>query len=1207
MTQYSNALYAKIIFIMGLGLTPVLPTFAAPGVLVDTPLFAANNVPPNIFFEIDDSGSMDWEILTRKHWTYCDYDRDAFGYSGNGSCFGRVDNGLYIGYTGANWAYFIYNYSNNDNAYWGGCGSALEPCPANTRNADWRIRSSDLNILYFNPVIDYKPWDGTGMVNASFTAARSDPQPGTAGYNVTRNLNGFVYEVWQDTHGYSGSRPKRGTHINRTSGANNEVDLWDEHLRYTVTNSQIKVERITYAPDGSGALNATATTIATLSGSSSFPLLNGKTITQVQQNIANWYQYSRRRSFVAKSAVSNVIVNNPDYRYGLSVINLYNNLFDEVPAGLSGFASHNTSLLNNFFSFDWPAAGTPLRRGLKRTGRYFDNVDGRTDPIVQQCQQNFAVLFTDGYWNGGSPSVGDTDGDSHSDTLADVAKYYYDKDLSSFPDVVPTNVFDSATHQHMVTFTVAFGVTGLLTDTDGDGWPGNAPGLIESDNWGDPTNSDLEKIDDLWHAAYNAKGTYVSARTPQDVSDSLTAALANIGSRVGSAASVSFNTTTLTGSSSVFLAQFKNVSNSWTGDLLSFPLNVTTGNVSTTPNWQAASLLDAQSSPATTRTILTFNGTQGIPFKWNSLTTFQQDDLKIEPNGTSGASIVKAKARVDFLRGDRSNETGQGGTYNFRSRSKLLGDIVHSDPVFVGNATSYWPDTAPFPTTNKYSTFVSGLSRDEVVYVGANDGMLHGFSASTGDEVIAYIPSNVFSSSSATTGLHYLTDPAYTHRYYVDLPSTVEDAYFNTGSGDAWHTILIGGNRGGGKGIFALDVTDPSLFSEANAAQLVLWEFDSNDDADMGFSYSKPTIRMMKNGRWAAIFGNGYNNNGSGEAKLFILFLDGGLNGVWKPGSDYIKLSTRAGWIVSGDCSNVASNCNGLSTPQAADTDGDYVVDRVYAGDLQGHLWAFDVSDANANNWGVAYLGNPLFTAPAGQPITSKPAIAVNLAVPGGSPPNIMVAFGTGQYLVSSDIASSGTQSFYGVWDNGTGAITISSLVEQTFLSGPFFNNSTNVSSNFNVLTNNVVDFTGGSPKQGWYINLTQNVGERVIVDPDIVNNIVFFNTWIPDSSPCSTGGSGFLMSVNLFTGGRPNGVVFDLNGDGNVNAGDFLDDGSSPAIHYAATGQRFTKGFPASSSFLNDNQYTPGTNGGSTIEKRKIGFFTLGSGMKRTAWQELR
>jgi type IV pilus assembly protein PilY1 len=1232
MIKQNINLYSWIACVV-LSCNAITQAYAAPGALANSPLFTTSNVPPNVFFELDDSGSMDWEILTKKYWHPCSYDRDNNGNTGDADCgFLVTQDGLFRTYSGSTFRYYAYIFNNADNLYDAGCNGdypKLEACSAAVQAYDWRVRSSALNVLYYNPAITYLPWlkgDGTAMADASFTSARSNPQSGETGFTATKNLTGLIFEVWSDSHGFSGANPRRGTNINRTTGSNGLVDLWDEHTRYTVNANDITVASITYAPTGTGALNPSTSSSTITTG------LNGRTLAQEQQNIANWYQYHRRRSFAAKSAIAKVISENTDYRYGLNTINS-STFFTEVPAGLSGFSTHNTTLINDLFSRDWQAVGTPLRGGLERAGKYFDNADGRTDPIVQECQHSFTVLFTDGYWNGSDPSavIGNADGDGHSLTLADVAKYYYDKDLSALANNVPTNLFDNATHQHMVTFGVAFGLSGLLTDTDNDGWPGTSPGLAENGQWGDPFNSDPEKIDDLWHAAFNGKGTFVSASTPQAVTGALIGAIANIGDRSGSAASVSFNTTTLTGSSAVYLAQFNHKNERWSGDLLSFTLNSTNGNVSGTPGWTAAAILDARATPVTSRTIITHNGSTGIPFQWdiNNLTTTQKTDLLTEPNGTIGdentpADVAKAQARLNFIRGDRTNEDSNNGSYTFRDRSKLLGDIVDSDPVFVGKPQSAWPNTAPFPTATgqTYSNFsAANLSRDEMVYVGANDGMLHGFKASDGSEAIAYIPGALYSSGNATSGLHYLTDPAYTHRFYVDMPSTVEDAYFNTGSGAAWHTILIGGERAGGKGIFALDVTDPASFSETNAAQIALWEFDNSDDADIGYSFSKPTIAMMANGRWAAIFGNGYNNNGDGTAKLFILFLDGGLDGVWTSGTDYIELSTGVGSIVAGDCANSSSDCNGLSTPQTADINSDHIVDRVYAGDLKGNLWAFDLSSAFTSIWNVAYSGNPLFIA--GKPITSKPMLVTHPTQPAGTTPNLLVYFGTGQYLVSSDVSTTDVQAFYGVWDHGISSITSSSLVEQTFLTNTFTNGTVDVTSKFSVLTNNAVDYNS---KNGWFIQLTQNTGERVIVDPDVVDDLLYFNTWIPDSSPCSAGGSGVLMSVELDTGGRSASAPFDLNGDGVIDNKDLLTGGSGSTT-YAASGERFDKGLPASSNFLVDFQYTPGTNGDSTIKKRKVkrrippcpsppGSGPCPappppppplSGMSRISWQELR
>ena len=1161
--------------------------------LATTPLFLGSTVKPNVFFEVDDSGSMDWEIMTPVHWHPCSYDPDITGSFSSSNCGFEITNGLMRAYSNGGWRYIDYMYRNSDNDYSDDCSSSSSNSEqvCDSSESDWRILSSDLNVIYYNPDLTHVPWDGpcegtdTACSTSSFTAARSNPRDGTSGHGVTRNLAGFEYAVWADDRGYTGSRPTRGTNINATDSANSEVDLWDKHIRFVVNTNSVQVYETVYSPTTMG-LNPTETLEATLTGSGCFNVLGSqsatravaggtgsyadtdsdscRTLSSVQENVANWYSYDRRRSFVTKGAISAVIQSAPHYRYGLSVINLHTTLFTEVPASEENvYTAHNAQLLANLYSFNWPAAGTPLRQGLENAGKYYSGeLAGKADPITAACQQNFAILLTDGFWNGDNPAsvISDSDGDGVSRTVADVAHYYYENDISTLENIVAPNAFDDATHQHMVTFTVAFGVTGDLEDTDADGWPN--PALSESSSWGNPYYSNAHKINDLWHAAYNSRGTYVGAQTPQAVNETLSAALANISNRVSSATTVAQNSTTLQTDSQVYQARFD--SSDWHGQLLAFSID-SEGDISATPLWNANCVLTGGtcSSPVGTHTgivptdrVVITNGWDqsgtAIPFRFPSdistvldasgeLPVRLQQLLNDAPYSVSTTDTTEQAANwaygadlVNYLRGERSQEIQNAlsdESNTFRNRVGILGDIIHSDPVYVAEPTRWYPDSFD---SAPYSAFqATHANRQGMVYTGGNDGMLHAFSADNGAELMAYVPG--FRENAL--GMSTLSGSPYLHQYLVDGSPTVADVVTDS----SWKTVLVSGMRSGAQGVFGLDISDPTGFSEANAGNLLMFEFSDEDDPDLGYTHAQVAIAKVNTGSgtaWAAIFGNGYNNSSadgyastSGQGGLFVVLLDHAGN-TWTEGSDYFKVMVPSGSVASP---------NGIGTVYPIDIDGDFVTDYVYGGDLNGNMWRFSMTGAPSE-----WTSDALFQTPAGQSITAAPIVGVH---PDGLTEGVMVYFGSGKYLEPTDNSAidQPTHSFYGIWDPLDGTeVLYSNLLQQSIVdeqSQMFDTSGSGVADtliNGRRTTQALIDW---ETHQGWTMVLSSpdngNQGERQVTRPLLRNNAVIFTTLIPSGSVCAFGGESWIMELDAASGAALMHSPFDFNNNNAFDEGD--------------------------------------------------------------------
>lgn len=538
----------------------------------------------------------------------------------------------------------------------------------------------------------------------------------------------------------------------------------------------------------------------------------------------------------------------------------------------------------------------------------------------------------------------------------------------------------------------------------------------------------------------------------------------------------------------------------WTGNITPTALDkngVPTG----IPLWNGGtvqSILDAQVIGngwstgrviATTDPSLNSNG-NGIPFQWTNLSTSQQ--LSLQPSDLLGQS------RLQYIRGSSALEKHNGGI--FRNRSHILGDIVDSQPLYVG------PPSSAYLTSSYLAFQAAQATRLPMLYAGANDGMLHAFNTSTGAEQFAFIPNSILAN------LQALTVPIYNqnHLFFFDGSPQTGDVQFPDTS---WHTILVGGEGGGGKSIYALDITNPqNLTTEKNLAAAVLWEFT---DTDMGLTYSEPQIAPVATAPNFAVFvGNGYNSLNN-KAILYA-----------------INPSTGQTIAKIDLCAAVPGTCNinlpqGLSTVTVANTDGLQAqpVTQVYAGDLQGNLWVIDVSDITPSKWQVRLLFQARDASGNIQPITVAPVVTLHPNYPRLQ--GEFILFGTGQLLTVADLSNQSKQSIYAIWDKpgNTAMPTRANLQAQTLTVGAgglLFDTST------------PVDWT---KKLGWYTDLLV-AGQRVVTAPGLLDGafITTLNT-PPAANTCNAGFNAMFLELNFQTGGAFAQPQLDTNGDGVINA----------------------------------------------------------------------
>jgi type IV pilus assembly protein PilY1 len=1140
---------AAAILVLQLSLAPVgNAAYAAVTDLTDIPLAAYSGVKPNIMYTLDNSGSMHYSTVT--------------GYDGLAE------------YTAPNPGS---NAARNTHAYYSGA----------------------YNLVYYDPATTYKPAVtplAISLGNANPAATRLDPfvnwngaGTGTAGGTLnTVNLTERCTPsnlVTPPLPSYGVTTAGNGLYVTATAAngncATNANGVRARYAFYYLPSATANLQTATPADTDFPVANRvdiiptrlTYPKAATRTDCVTTPSTTAPTVCSYQeeiQNFANWFSYYRTRINMTKSALGLVFAGLEDrFRIGFNTINdaAYNN---QTAPALDTDYWQNVRDFNPAQKAAWfdklykvyPANGTPLRNQMQKIGRYYSGQLkslGAADPLQYSCQSNYHIMSTDGFWNAteatpSNPVVGNQDntqadgystlasgsfdGTGQSNTLADVAMYYYKNDLrpgvpgsaaciGAIPgvdvceNIVKTNRKDKATHQHMTTFTIGLGANGqnpyfddyeTRSDLayagkgyDANFWLSKLKAGNASFSWPVPVGDTRTTIDDLWHAAVNARGTYLNAGDPASLTKGLTKILNEIAAREASSAGAALTSNSLTASVSAGAFTVGYDSGDWSGNLTANTLAIDpiTGFAITTPAWYAQPLLDTLAAGTgwkDNRKIFTVGkDDKPSPFIYDKLSSTQQ-------------TALVNKDILAYIRGDNSNTS-------FRFRKHVLGDIVNSEPTYVKEASANYLEI----TNPGYAKFkLDALSRLPVVYVGGNDGMLHAFNgqvdlskdANGGKELWAFVPPLVYqgpNNTPAVDGLAALANPDYIHHPYVDAKPMVRDVDFKRTGGDPkavatnstdWRTLLVSGYGKGGKGFFALDVTNPANDAGATEQNLadakVLWQFT---DPDMGYSFGRPQIAKTRKWGWVVVVSSGYNNiTGSNPGQGFIYILNAATGALLQ------KIGTGVG---------SAADPSGLTYLDGYYVDeGDYTIEQVYGGDLFGNLWRLDVSQAAtvAGDFPAPVKIAVMTDGTNTQPITTPPLIAL-----GTNNVDRYVVVGTGKLLGTTDRADAKTQSFYVFRDGAKTAPYLPATLPAGF---SFPLKRTDFAQLLDPLAG--ISTTG---KIGWYINLghdstVTSPSERVVIRPTVTTGAVVFATTIPTiGNACSGDTKSNIYGVSLEKG----------------------------------------------------------------------------------------
>lgn len=1028
-----------------------------------TPLVPSSVAKPNVIFGMDDSGSMDFEVMLNTNdgafwWNDTTVLNGVTGSGWDGSGVPLFNT---AGTSGSGWSKMTYLFPN-------GCATGARGlCDATghygippTYQFAW-LRSAAFNPLYYDSNVDYSPWTSAYVSSAlktfgavSTTAAVSHPLYATPTINLSADVAlstaadttfqarpGMVVPAGAKIFKANAWQVQASTTTLASGVSYNVAMAYYPATFWAPKSCTVDNLTCTKAPDGSNLQRYEIKSGVT------FP--SGRAYAAELQNFANWFSYSRKRKLMLAASAGLVLNSLTGMRLGLVAFN------SQIPVTMYDTDSTDDSknakvILGQFFS-NAASGGTPTRETLNYIGNQFKS---NTNVVTLSCQKNAAFVMTDGFANATTVTppayTAATYGNSapykttYAGTLADIALSYYTNNIRSdlkagtVPSSPPTAANpqnDGNSNLHMNTYAMTLGARGTL-------WPAVSNAYTSTLSWPNPTvNYSPTAVDDLWHATVNGRGQMFTAKTPLETAASIQTALTNILSTSGAQSAVAFSTVNIKPNEATgFVGSYTPAG--WSGDVAAYAVDTATGAMATnTQLWSAGAILQARDY--TTRAIGSYTGLSG---------TTLDDSTNWAALYAAGKFSGTVANFVAYLRGQQTNE---GSTY--RARTGLIGPVVNAEPASV--------------------------LADKVVYAASNEGMLHAFDKATGAELWAYVPRFTFSDIAANS------------KPNVSF-STILDGTPVVAKLSASQTVLVGGRGTAGPGFYALNVANPygavggtgsATQSDTMVGQRALWEFPGTATSpttlsSLGTATGRPLIVNTARWGWVVLLTSGYNSTLDGKGRVFVL------NAI--TGALLDTIATTSGTLAA------EAGLSSISGFQEADG----TVKTVYGGDLLGNLWKFNLQDST-----VSRLATLTDASNKALPITAAPDLAY-FSASGSTPARRMVYVGTGRLLGPTDFTDSSVNTFFALRDNNAEvnpsyAQSTSSTNVRNFLAPRVI--SVNATTGVRTATGAAIDWT---KKSGWYVDLP--AGEKANTDPTVGLGVITWTSNYPSLATCSSSSS---------------------------------------------------------------------------------------------------